>query len=203
MPRSSKEKFAENHELIEATASRLFRDRGSRNVSLRDVMTEVGMTQGGFYRHYASKDALEAAACDYAFRQTAKARAGWISPLTGKRSLDAFVARYLSGTHRDSPAAGCPIAAISTDVARMEPESPLREQFVSGTRDVIAELAAMPELQHAAADDGRRDATAILCLLAGALVISRAAAGDPLSDDVLQEAGSFVKTLLAAPGPRD
>src|SRR5262245_38928524 len=67
MPRVSKAQVEANHQAIEAAASRLFRERGLAAVTVADVMAEAGLTHGGFYTHYASKDALAASACDTAF----------------------------------------------------------------------------------------------------------------------------------------
>ena len=72
MPRVSKAQSLANHQAIEAAASRLFRQRGLCGVSVAELMAEAGLTHGGFYAHYPSKDALAAAACAAAFTQSAK-----------------------------------------------------------------------------------------------------------------------------------
>ena len=117
MGRVSQAQAQENRKRIVGTAARLFRERGAAGVSVADVMAEAGLTHGGFYKQFASKEALVAEAVGQAFAEQARALAE-----AGDR--DAFVAAYLSPAHRDSPGDGCPSAALGGDLARAEPGGP-------------------------------------------------------------------------------
>src|ERR1051326_5692862 len=114
--RRSREDAAETRRSIVETASRLFRARGIAPVSVADIMGALGLTVGGFYRHFESKEALvaeaiEAAADDAALRY-AKTREGATGP-----ELAAALDAYLSRGHRDHPERGCPVAALCSEVA--------------------------------------------------------------------------------------
>ena len=100
--RRSREEAARTRRTAVAAASRLFRQRGIEAVSVADVMAQVGLTAGGFYRHFESKEALAKEACAEAFAQSGLARQPGSSP-------GAILRRYLSKAHRDAPSAGGPV----------------------------------------------------------------------------------------------
>jgi TetR/AcrR family transcriptional repressor of nem operon len=164
MGRVSQAQAQENRQRVVETAARLFRERGAAGVSVADVMAEAGLTHGGFYKHFASKEALLAEAVGEAFSQQAR-RSG--------ETRDAFVARYLSPEHRDSPGDGCPTAGFGVDLARAEPDAPARAAFAEG----VAAYA------HRLGDD-----LATLSTMVGAIVLARATAGTDLSDEILRAA---------------
>ena len=109
--RRSREDKAETHRRIVDAAARLFRARGIAEVSVADVMEAVGMTVGGFYRHFDSKEDLVAAAIERASLETVARGA--------KQAPTARVAAYLSMDHRDHPEGGCPIAAYNSNCAAL------------------------------------------------------------------------------------
>src|ERR1700754_5116788 len=100
MGRVSQAQAQENRRKVVHTAARLFRERGIDGVSVADVMAAAGLTHGGFYRQFASKEALVAEAVAQAFAEQAER-------LTGYDNRAAFVADYLSPAHRDDPGPGC------------------------------------------------------------------------------------------------
>src|SRR5512134_1737761 len=111
MPRVSKARSQANHLAIEAAASRLFRERGLSGVSVADLMAEAGLTHGGFYAHYPSKDALAAAA---------------------RAARRASAEGYRREVYRDPHTAACPTAALATDVAREPASHPIHAAYVEG-----------------------------------------------------------------------
>ncbi|GAA0565737.1 TetR family transcriptional regulator [Paractinoplanes ferrugineus] len=165
MGRVSQAQAQENRGRIVETAARLFRERGVDGVSVADVMAEVGLTHGGFYKQFASKDALVAEAVDRAFADTRERLAG--------TERAAFVDWYLSAAHRDDPGAGCPAAGFGGDMAREDASSAALTAYASGI-DLYARWLG--------------DDLAAVSTLVGAMTIARATAGTELSDRVLQAA---------------
>src|SRR5262245_33321618 len=116
----TREEAARNRERIVDAAARLFRERGFEGIGVADLMKEVGLTHGGFYGHFASKDDLEVEACT---RALAHSLALWRkrSEVTRGDPLSAITDVYLTAKHRDDPGAGCLLAALGSDVSRRGP----------------------------------------------------------------------------------
>jgi len=169
MGRVSQAQAQENRKRIVETAARLFRERGIAGVSVADVMAEVGLTHGGFYKHFASKDALVAEAVGLAFAE-AGARVTAVDRAT-------FLDYYLSPEHRDSAGAGCPMAGFGGDLAREDPGNAAVPAYAQGV-DLYA--------RHLAGDGGA-DLAAVSTMV-GALLLARATAGTDLSDRILAAA---------------
>jgi TetR/AcrR family transcriptional regulator, transcriptional repressor for nem operon len=189
MSRSSRADTARHHQELIGAASRLFRERGAESVSVPDVMAEIGLSRGGFYKHFESKEALVAAAIDAAFDQ----HAGRVEQFAGERSRDpgptraAFLDYCLSTENRDGPAVGCPSPFVA-DVARTEPGDLARQAFLRGTYALLDELRAKTttgDLDPAAQEEVL---LADLATTVGAILLARATAGDPLSDAILTAA---------------
>ena len=187
MPRVSKAQAEANHQAIEDAASRLFRERGLQGVSVADVMAAAGLTHGGFYAHYDSKDALAASACEAAFTF---AKEKWRrrieaaeSPTAAKESI---AESYLKSAHCDPAVATCPTATLVTDVARATAEHPIRASYLNGVRQQIDTLAAL----NTSSDQGvnRDEACVQLATMMGALLLARATHGDPLADEIVEAA---------------
>ena len=197
----SKAQAAQNRQDILEAAARLYREHGLAGVGVAEVTRGAGLTHGGLYRHFASKDALVREACARAFDWS-------IRPLEEEGQGDDPAARmvraYLSPRHRDSPGEGCPVAALAVDVARAGgADSDLSAVFAQGVEGNITRFARMAggladgETPSAAQ---RAEAIATLGAMVGALVLARAtAAGDPaLSDEILET----VHARLTAPKPQ-
>ncbi len=187
MPRVSKAQTEANHHAIEAAASRLFRERGLGGVSVAELMAEAGLTHGGFYAHYPSKDALAAAACASAFAHAAeKWRRRVDAAVDATAARHAIAEGYLRTTYRDPAVAACPTATLVTDVAR-EPEShPIHAAYLAGVRQQVDTLAALGRSGDPARD--RADACVQLATMMGALLLARATRGDAISDEFLDAA---------------
>lgn len=193
MARVSKQQMALNHEAIVQTSSKLFRARGLNGVSVNDLMAAVGLTHGGFYGHFASKDELAAAASRKALDDS---RARWqeISHLPEQSQLRTFVESYLSPEHRDNMESGCAITALAADVARENNENPVCEVYLGGVKAMLDRLASLSDIEN---DEQRRQhALAQFAMLSGALALARATAGDKISDEFLDAAK---KALLNKP----
>jgi TetR/AcrR family transcriptional repressor of nem operon len=177
--RVTREQAEANREKILDVAGTLFRERGYDGIGVADIMKRAGLTHGGFYGHFASKD-------DLAAEITARVlgREGWLERLTGKRdpAIADVVRNYLSPRHRDDPGHGCLFAALGSDVVR-QPRS-VRRAFTEGLRkrvDMIRDL--MPGRSAA----GRRQkAIATMAGLIGALVLARAVDDPKLSNEILE-----------------
>jgi len=187
MPRVSKAQTAANHQAIEDAASRLFRARGLGGVSVAELMAEAGLTHGGFYAHYPSKDALAAAACASAF---AHANAKWqrrVDAAGDKTAARRAIAEgYLKTTYRDPAVAACPTATLVTDVAREPASHPIHAAYLAGVRRQVETLTALGASGDPARD--RDDACVQLATMMGALLLARATRGDAISDQFLDAA---------------
>jgi TetR/AcrR family transcriptional repressor of nem operon len=186
MPRSSRADTARHHDEIVDAASRLFRARGVAGVGVPEVMAEAGLTHGGFYRHFPSKDALAGAAVEAAFAQLTERIRGLHSQHDGDPAATrtAFVEHYLGHTHRDAADRGCPNAALAVEVSRSEPDSALRSAYAAAMSAYVTMLA---EIAETGSDRREREDAALrdLATLVGAMVLARASAGDEISDRVL------------------
>ncbi|RQZ63001.1 TetR family transcriptional regulator [Burkholderia cepacia] len=173
----SRQQAAENRSAIVAAAERLFRVRGVDAVGLTELMKEAGFTQGGFYNHFKSKDALVAEVMEKAMQDRAD------SPNAG--SLDAQVASYLSAAHRDNVEAGCPLSGFAGDAPRLTDAA--RACFAHGLATYLDRLERMVAVEGGTPAQTRRDAIAVFSQMVGALVLSRAIAGtEPaLADEIL------------------
>jgi len=192
----SKAQAAQNRQDILEAAARLYREHGLAGVGVAEVTRGAGLTHGGLYRHFESKDALVREACARAF--------DWSPGLQEDEGqgdgLAARVRAYLSPRHRDNPGEGCPVAALAADVARAGGE--LSAVFAQGAERNITRFARVfgglgeDEAPSAAQ---RAEAIATLGAMVGALVLARAtAAADPaLSDEILET----MRTHLTAPQP--
>ncbi|QJP17018.1 TetR/AcrR family transcriptional regulator [Starkeya sp. ORNL1] len=179
--RVSREKFAENRERILDAAAQLFRQKGYDGVGVADIMKAVGLTHGGFYGHFASKDDLIAQA-------TCRASAGVLPSMQAlarglpDTALDAIADTYLSASHRDHPEAGCAFAALGSDMARQNDAG--RAGVTAALRRQLDLLA--PLMPGASAEERDRAAMAAFATLVGALMLARVSDDAKLSDELLE-----------------
>ncbi|RYF28539.1 MAG: TetR/AcrR family transcriptional regulator [Comamonadaceae bacterium] len=177
----SKEQMAENRERILDTAAQLFRERGFDGIGVADLMKGAGLTHGGFYGHFSSKEDLMAQACARALEQS---RAQWQSLVdeTTENPRAMLERAYLCTPHRDTPGRGCLMAALGADAARQGPG--VRSAVTQGLHAMVDLLSSvMPGRTKAAR---RQKALADYASLVGALVLARAVDDAALSDEILQ-----------------
>ncbi|HTK62505.1 MAG TPA: TetR/AcrR family transcriptional regulator [Pseudonocardia sp.] len=187
MPRSSRVDTARHHEELIEAASRLFRERGLESVSVPDVMGEVGLTRGGFYKHFESKEALVATAIDAAYDAQLETLGRFAAehPDDPAAARTAFLDFYLSPEHRDDPGGGCP-TVLANAIAQCDAGSAPREAFTAGVRKILTaygagEIGADP-------DERQTEILGEMATLVGALMMARATVGDPMSDAILTAA---------------
>ena len=200
MPRVSRAESEAHHRAIEAAASRLFRERGLHAVTVADVMADVGLTHGGFYAHYPSKDALAAAACEAAFAQSALKWQRRVGEAATKGEASRAIAEgYLRPANADPTTATCPTATLVTDVARAAEGHPIQAAYVAGVRQQIETLTHL-----GTSGDGRGDRAAACVRLAtmmGALLLARATHGDALSAEILEATRAHLTDDIAPVRP--
>jgi TetR/AcrR family transcriptional repressor of nem operon len=192
--RITKQQADENKARIVETAAALFREKGFDGTSVADLMRTAGLTHGGFYNHFESKDDLEAAACAHVFCNTVAAIdavAGIADPAERAQAFDAYKRRYVSKKARDAVAARCPMVAFAGDVSR-QPQS-VREEYAAGLHkylDAFARASAADKNSERRQESARRRAIAQFAALAGALTLARSVGdADPaLSDEILEAA---------------
>jgi TetR/AcrR family transcriptional repressor of nem operon len=192
MPRVCRAETEKNRTAIRRASSRLFREQGLR-ASVSDVMRAAGLTHGGFYGHFGSKDELAAEACAAAFAESAarwRKRIGEAADPAAARG--ALIGGYLAAQNRAAIGTGCPIAALAADVAREPPGKPVRSAFRAGLEQLIEMLT---EVEPRPAGAARARALTELATLVGAMVLARATDGTPLSHEFLHAAAS---SLLGA-----
>ncbi|WP_432863989.1 TetR/AcrR family transcriptional regulator [Microbispora rosea] len=174
MSRVSQAEAKVNRERVVAAASQLFREEGVVKVGIADVMKSIGLTQGGFYKQFASKAALVDEATAKAFADNLHDLMALDHEAGGHQAAwQSLLESYFSVEHRDSPGTGCPGAGFAGDVAR-EPEH--RETYAKGVQE-LAEWIAPGDAGLAA-----------YATLVGGILLARATAGTPLSEQILQAA---------------
>ncbi|WP_417450740.1 TetR/AcrR family transcriptional regulator [Kordiimonas sp.] len=174
----------DNHEKIVAIAATRFREQGLDGLSVAALMQEAGLTHGGFYSHFTSRDDMVAQALAHAFSED-EGRLSRAMKRRGGPSLQAFLEVYLSPAHRDTPGQGCTLAAVACEAARKgDAVKALFSARVEGYSERLA-----PELGISPA----RMVT-VLSAATGALVLSRAVGDRTVADNIL---ASTRRELLA------
>ncbi|CCE00849.1 TetR family transcriptional regulator [Bradyrhizobium sp. STM 3809] len=184
--RKTREQTAESKAKIVDTAARLLRERGVAGASIADVMAAAGMTQGGFYRHFTSKNDMLAAATRHAFTAMAGGMDRDTDAGSPEAALAAYVARYLSPEHIAHPGEGCPAAGFGADAGRMP--DVLGAEFAEGAEQLITRVAAGLVARGLAELEARAEAIRTLTMLVGTVVIARALGASPLRDEIVAAA---------------
>ena len=185
MARVSKQQMERNREEIIQVSSQLFRERGLNGVSVNDLMAAAGLTHGGFYGHFASKDELAAIASRKALEDS---RSRWqeITLHADQPDLQTMVEHYLSPAHRDGAKDGCALTALANDIARESADKPVHDVYISGVKAMLDRLESLSTIEDK--EQRKQHALAQFAMLSGARALARATAGDTLSDDFLNAA---------------
>lgn len=178
--RVSREMMAENHQRIVLEASRLLRKHGIEGTTVGDVMLAAGLTHGGFYRHFESKDAMVAESATAAFEGLAAGIDARIDDKGLKEAIDAYVDVYLSPGHLQHPEGGCPMASLGIEAGRGPAD--VRTAFAVGAEKILERMAKASGSANA---DSRAAALRQLALMVGGVVMARAVAGSDLQDEIL------------------
>ncbi|AOF84058.1 bacterial regulatory s, tetR family protein [Hydrogenophaga sp. RAC07] len=157
------------HERILDTAARAIRRAGFQGVGVADIMKEAGLTHGGFYAHFASRDALLVEALEHAGRQSAEriARGNAVREAKGASPFRALIEGYLSDRHLSNAEEGCAVAALASEMPRQAPE--VRSAAAQRVRGLVERVGdTLP------ADAAPGTATAVASQMVGALQLARA-----------------------------
>ena len=181
---------AETHDRIVQLAAARFREKGIDGIGVADLMKEAGLTHGGFYRHFASREALVAEAIERALHDGAKQAVDAAN--SGKLTLATLVDFYLSVAHRDALAKSCAVTTLAGDVARSNERVRL-----AYTRQVDTYLEILTKLVMSEKKKSKRTkAITALSTLVGAVSMARAVNDEALSREILKSAADELKAEL-------
>jgi TetR/AcrR family transcriptional regulator, transcriptional repressor for nem operon len=187
LPRASKLQAQSHRRAITNASARLMRERGIDGVSVADLMGAAGLTHGGFYGHFESKEQLAAEACALAFGESVERWKTRIAAQPDRNAaLQALTEGYLSTRTRDNPGTSCPTAGLVCDVAREPLHTPVRAAFLTGTQQLVEVLASLQP--GGDSESARRRALTQFSTLVGAVLLARATAGSAMSDEILRAA---------------
>ncbi|MBV6661492.1 TetR/AcrR family transcriptional regulator [Pseudomonas yamanorum] len=191
MPRVSRKQAELNREIIVEAATRLFRERGIHGISVSDVMAAAGLTHGGFYGHFESREALATEACNRAFEQSSLRWQARVEqspdPETARLAL---IDPYLTAANRDNPGDSCPVAAFAGEMCHEAADSALQRTFIRGLEESMGILGA---IQATGSPEGDRQAAmAQYAMMVGAITLARATKGSGLSDEFLEAARNLL-----------
>ncbi|OHC79979.1 MAG: TetR family transcriptional regulator [Rhodoferax sp. RIFCSPLOWO2_12_FULL_60_11] len=177
----TREQATLNRDRVLDVAARLFRERGFDGIGVADLMKSAGLTHGGFYGQFGSKEALMAEACSRSFDSALET---WtkIGDRANGNPLAAVVKGYLSKQHRDNPGAGCVIASLGAEATRHG--TSLRRTVTDGTRAMLELFTSFATGRTKAVK--RERAVVAYASMVGALILARAVDDEALSDEILQ-----------------
>ena len=182
--RKSKQEAAKTRERIVTVAAEEFREHGIVATGLADLMSAAGLTHGGFYRHFDSKDELVKEASTAALTAILDGLAAVAAGKRGRTGLKNVAAKYLSTEHRDHPREGCPLAALGSELARADAE--IRDAATAGFLRLVGILAKQFDQTHPS--EGKKKASVAAVTMIGALTMSRMVTDAALSKSLLRNA---------------
>jgi len=178
----TREQAAENRERILSLAAKLFREKGFDGIGVADIMKAAGLTHGGFYGHFKSKDDLISQACHRAVDELLAA--GELrKALSNKDPITLFLENYLSIGHRDNAGSGCLMAALGSEAPRQSAQ--VRRAFTESAKRLWDALTTLMSAKFSQ-DHARQKAAVTLATLIGAQVIARAVDDQDISESVLK-----------------
>ena len=184
--RVSREHVAENRRAILEAASRLFRERGYESVTVAEVMKAAGLTHGGFYGYFASKEELIAAALADVFSKRPEPSG----------DLASYAAGYLSAIHRDNRAGGCPTSALAAETIRLTGEP--RTEMTTGVKRQIERLSQIAFGETEA--QKRQAAIGSWATMVGAMILARVSDDPALSSEILKQTKSWLAKQIQKRG---
>ena len=191
MVRYSKEHKEQTRRRILEAAARAYREEGVDGVGIGELMQSIGLTHGGFYAHFASKDALVAEACESVRSELATRFFQEAEEVGGAEGLRQVIRSYVSRRHRDAPGMGCLMPALAADASRAAPE--VRASFTRSLRGLIRQVGRLIQGARRApvADSPPDEALVLVSGMVGAVLLARAADDPELSDRILLAARQF------------
>ena len=182
----------ETHKALLKVAAAQLRAKGPDRLSVAAVMKAAGLTHGGFYAHFKSKDALLNETLGDIFGRSRRRMQRMLEGLPPKHALATYIDFYVAPTHRDDPANGCPITALNSDMPRQSRK--FRAAFEDGVKSLSHFLAE--KMDAAGIDGAGKLAPSILAAMAGAVSLSRTISDPDLSDELLASTRAGIKARL-------
>jgi TetR/AcrR family transcriptional regulator, transcriptional repressor for nem operon len=182
----------ETHQKLVKVAAKMLREKGPDGFAVAELMNEAGLTHGGFYAHFESKEACVAEALREIFAQLGRHTQKNVEGLPPRHALATVIDLYVSPRHRDGVGDGCPVTSLNSDMPRQPPA--VRDAFDSGVKTMVATMKQ--RLASAGIDDADSLAPAVLAAMVGAVSMSRAVSDKTLSDELLVAARSGIKARL-------
>jgi TetR/AcrR family transcriptional repressor of nem operon len=190
--RYSKEHKLETHARIVKKASVRLREKGAHGIGVADLMKDAGLTHGGFYAHFDSREALVVEAFGYAMDRSIERWRQLAGQAAPEQRLAAIVEAYLSPQHRDNPGHGCAVPALGAEIARESPKT--RKAFAAKLDQMITMMAE--QFTAEAGKSARQQAMAAMATMMGALMMARIAGSGELSDELLSAGRDAVLARL-------
>ncbi len=190
-PTSRAQQKSDTRDRILAAAATIMKERGIAGASVAEVMGSLGLTVGGFYAHFASKDDMIDRSLRRSMAERRQRFVDTVSVTRWRERLSRMTSRYLTKQHRDDAAGGCPLPAVMGDVGRTGTGQ-------AALRDEIAALVATLAGEKSDKDPkARQAALAVIALTSGGLTLARALGKTALSDEVLTACQGFARQTLA------
>jgi TetR/AcrR family transcriptional regulator, transcriptional repressor for nem operon len=196
--RYSKEHKFQTHARIVKRASVKLREKGAHGIGVADLMKDAGLTHGGFYAHFDSREALVIEAFTHAMDRST---AHWRKLSDGtpvEKRLSTIVNAYLAPTHRDDPGHGCAVPTLGAEIAR---ESAKTRRVFSGRMEQMIDMIA-DQLQGTPRKAARKQAMGALATMMGSLVMARIAGSGELSDEILKSGRDAVLSRVKPPAAK-
>jgi TetR/AcrR family transcriptional regulator, transcriptional repressor for nem operon len=192
--RYSREHKFQTHARIVKKASIKLREKGAHGIGVADLMKDAGLTHGGFYAHFDSRDDLVIEAFTHAMDRSTERWRKLSEETPVEKRLSKIVNSYLAPVHRDDPGRGCPVPALAAEIAR---ESAKTRRVFSGRMEQMIEMLA-DQYHGVPRKTARKQAVAALATMMGSLVMARVAGNGELSDEILK---SGREAVLGKAGP--
>ena len=180
--RYSKEHKFQTHARIVKRASVKLREKGAHGIGVADLMKEAGLTHGGFYAHFDSRDALVIEAFTHAMDRSTEHWRKQTETVPAEKRLSTIVNSYLSPLHRDNPGQGCAVPTLGAEIARESTKT--RRAFAARMQQMIEMLAK--QFHGVPPRTARKQAMAAMATMMGSLVMARIAGNSELSDEILK-----------------
>jgi TetR/AcrR family transcriptional regulator, transcriptional repressor for nem operon len=195
--RYSKEHKQETHARIVKKASVRLREKGAHGIGVADLMKEAGLTHGGFYAHFDSREALVIEAFAYAMDRSTERWRKIAEQTPPDKRLATIVDSYLTPVHRDDPGHGCAVPTLGAEIAR---ESPKTRKAFSAKLEAMIDMMA-DQVLDVPRKVARKQAISALTTMMGTLVLSRIAGNGEFSDEILSAGREAVLGRAAAAKP--
>lgn len=196
--RYSKEHKFQTHARIVKRASVKLREKGAHGIGVADLMKEAGLTHGGFYAHFDSRDALVIEAFTHAMDRSTEHWRRQSEGVSAEKRLSTIVNSYLSPLHRDNPGQGCAVPALAAEITRESAKT--RRAFAGRMQQMIEMLAK--QFHGMPPKAARKQATAALATMMGSLVMARIAGNSEVSDDILKSGREAILDRAKSPASR-